>query len=50
MKFIVILLLFSSCSPLTKYNRQIKSLDKYIEHNYQKEQKQLKREFKRQQP
>lgn len=52
--FIITLLalLFMSCSPLQRFNRKMRSLDRYIERTQQrefkKEQRQLKREFKAQ--
>lgn len=48
----IALIVLSSCQyyDLNKFNRQLKSLDKYIERNerreFKKEQRQLKREFK----
>jgi len=49
---ILTLIIHTSCTPLTKYNRQLRSLDRYIERNdkkeFKKEQRQLKREFKEQ--
>ena len=45
---ILTLIIHTSCTPLTKYNRQLRSLDRYIERNDKKEQRQLEREFKRQ--
>lgn len=54
LRLIIVVISLSACSPLKTYNRKVRSLNRYIEHNekreFKKEQRQLKREFKKQQP
>jgi len=46
--YLTVLVSIFSCSPLTNYNRKIRSLNRYIERNNKKEQCKLEVEFKRQ--